>query len=345
MTQPLNRRSLLQLTLGGLGATTLAACGGTAVQAQRSAGSTGSASGSASAAGSATIGLTYIPNIQFAPWYWALDKGLFTAQGVQATLRHHGAQEGLFTALAAGTEQFAVAGGEEMLQARAQGMDLVSIATIYQHYPVVVIVPRGSTITKLADLRGRRIGVAGRYGGSWFGLLVALRTARLQQRDVDIQTIGYTQQTALATHKVDAVIGFSNNDVVQFQQDGIAVRTLALAPEVPLVGVSLITSRSVLTRQPDLCRGVARATVAGMRAVAADPAAAVQDAASHVPGLSASAAQKNALATLKATIPLLGSTGHVDAAAWQRMGSFMQSEGLLQGSVDTAKAVDAGLLG
>lgn len=348
MSASINRRSLLQLGLGGAAGLTLTACGGTAVQAARSASASGdpSAGGSGSAsATSGTIGLTYIPNIQFAPWYWALDRGLFTAQGVQATLRHHGAQEGLFTALSAGDEQFAVAGGDEMLQARAQGMDLVSIATVYQRYPVVVIVPSGSSITTLADLRGRRIGVPGKYGETWFGLLVALRSAGLTQADVDVQAIGYTQQAALATRKVDAVVGYSNNDAVQFARNGVAVRQIALGTNVPLVGISLVTTAPVLASSPGLCRGVARATVAGMRAVAANPSAAVQDAVSHVPELSASSAQANALATLRATIPLLGTTGYVDAAAWRRMGSFMSDAGLLQGRVDTAKAIDTGVLG
>ena len=36
-----------------------------------------------------TIGLTYIPNVQFAPFYVAEADGLFAANGVAATLRHH----------------------------------------------------------------------------------------------------------------------------------------------------------------------------------------------------------------------------------------------------------------
>jgi len=46
-----------------------------------------------------TIGLTYIPNVQFSPFYVARDQGLFAEQGLDVTLRHHGAQEDSFGAL------------------------------------------------------------------------------------------------------------------------------------------------------------------------------------------------------------------------------------------------------
>jgi NitT/TauT family transport system substrate-binding protein len=58
--------------------------------------------------------------------------------------------------------------------------------------------------------------VPGKFGESWFGLLAALAGANLTQSDVDVVEIGYTAQAALTTGKVEAVVGFSNNDQVKF---------------------------------------------------------------------------------------------------------------------------------
>lgn len=199
-----------------------------------------------------TIGLTYIPNVQFSPFYVAKTDGEFTKAGVNPTLRHHGTSEGLFTALVAGTEQFVLAGGDELMQARSQGMDLVAVSSYYRSYPVEVIVGKSSTIASLADLKGRTIGLPGKYGESWFGLLVALRTAGLSESDVTIKEIGYTQTAALSTGKVDAVIGFSNNDAVQFELAGFATRSLAIASgTVPLVPASLITTTAYANQHPE----------------------------------------------------------------------------------------------
>ncbi|HIW30089.1 MAG TPA: ABC transporter substrate-binding protein [Candidatus Luteococcus avicola] len=354
----MNRRQLLQVSVA---ATTLglAACNGTASQKageQASSASTSpnattsaaTASGSSSTSSKPVLGLTYIPNVQFAPFYWGVDKGVFAAGGQDIALRHHGAQEGLFTALAAGQEQYVIAGGDELVQAFTEGMELVSIATMYQHYPVRVIVPEDSTITDLTGLKGKRLGIPGKFGEAWFGTLVALNTARLTQDDVTIQTIGYTSQAALTTGKVDAVVGYTNNDAVQFEQNGLAVRELELAPEVPLVAVSLITTFEHLNANREEAQAVAKAMVESMRAVAADPEAAVTVAATHVTGLDEATARKNALATLKATVPLYESDGEITGAiverTWGNMTTFMKAQGLIDKAVDGASMIDPSVL-
>jgi NitT/TauT family transport system substrate-binding protein len=79
-----------------------------------------------------TVGLTYTPDIQFAPFYVAAEKGYFSEAHLEVTLRHHGANEPLFGAIQSGQEQIVYAGGDEMLQARSQGVPLISFATYYQ---------------------------------------------------------------------------------------------------------------------------------------------------------------------------------------------------------------------
>ncbi|MEL4358402.1 MULTISPECIES: ABC transporter substrate-binding protein [unclassified Luteococcus] len=340
----LDRRALL--TLGGAGLLAATGCQGTAIQrAEQSATPSSGTTGMR-----ATIGLTYIPNIQFAPFYWAADKGLFSQQGASVTLRHHGASEGLFTALGAGQEQFVIAGGDEVLQANAEGLGLVTVAGYYQRYPVVLIVPQKSAIQTLADLKGRSIGIPGEYGESWFGLQLALHNASLTKDDVQIRAIGYTQQAALATGKVDAIVGFSNNDVVQFAQSGVAVRQIPLGDDIPLVSSSIVTSRAVLEKSPELVRAVCRAVVGGVQAVVADPEEAITVSAAHVPGLGASAAQKNARATLQATLPLWRGDQQVpkltlDPERFVAMEKFMRTAGIITKPLDPAAALDASVLG
>lgn len=346
----LSRRTLL--TLGGACLAT-AACNGTAVQKASSsatASSAGSASSGASGLGKTVIGLTYIPNIQFAPFYWAASKGLYRQAGVDASLRHHGASEGLFNALTSGQEHFAIAGGDEVLQANSEGMDLVTVAGFYRAYPVVVIVPQESPIRTLEDLKGHTVGVPGRFGETWYGLRLALHQASLTEKEVTVQQIGYTQQAALATGKVDAIMGFANNDMVQFQASGVPVRAIGLGDEVPLVSTSIVTSRSVLAERPDMVRTVCRASIKGIQAVVDDPVAAIDVSTTHVPGLEAAAAQKTAAATLDASIPLWKGDqqrpdGLLTQSRFVAMEKFMRSAGLLTKPVDARRAVDASVMG
>ncbi len=288
------------------------------------------ASGSATASAS-VIGLTYIPNVQFSPFYVASQKGLFTTP---VTLRHHGTAEGLFTAITTGSEQFVVAGGDEVLQARAEGTDLVAVASYYRRYPVRVIVPGDSTIASIADLKGRTIGLPGKYGESWFGLLMALKSAGLTTNDVTVQEIGYTQQAALATKKVDAIVGFVNSEPIQLAAAGISARVIDLG-NVPLVSIALVTTSAYATAHPDIVKAVVKGTVAGMKSVVEDQAGAFTASTTYVPGLSDSTTAIGAKAVLAATAPLFQSTdgtvtGTLDATAWDAMSTAMVAAGLLK---------------
>lgn len=339
----MNKLTRRALVAAGL-ATGLAACGRTG----GSAASPSSAQpGSPTSTPNApiTIGLTYVPDIQFAPMYVAEARGLFTAAGLNVKLRHHGAQEALLGALQTGDEDVVFAGGGEMLQGRSQQIPVVNFATVYQQYPVTIIVPDDSAIQTLADLRGRSVGLPGEYGENWFYLLAVLAEAGLATSDVDIQSIGYTQHAALTGGKVDAVVGFLNNDVVRFAEAGFAIRTLSLE-DPPLVSVGLggldqtVTGRA--TELVKLLQAVAEAADFCVR----EPEQTVELAKDYVPNLAEPAQQATALATLRATTKLFGERfGYQDVDRWQRMATFFNDRDLVAEPVPAQQAFTSDIAG
>ncbi len=328
-TGPLRRR-LARLTVGVvalLAASLLAACQ------SPSPGSEGSGT-------TATIGLTYIPNIQFAPFYLADHDSLWGASSVN--LRHHGASEGLFTALTNGEEQFVVAGGDEILQARGQGLDLVAVASYYGSYPARLIVPQGSPIASVADLKGHSVGLPGRFGENWFALLVALDQAGLSQDDVTVTEIGYTQQAALATGKVDAVVGFANSDLLSFAAAGFPVE--AIDPQVPLVSICLATTRAYAEAHPDTVAVVIAGMRQGMALARDDPAGTLEAAADYIPSFRGETLE-TAKQVLPATTALFaGPDGRLsppfDPAQWEGMAQAMAAVGLIPPDTSVTAAYD-----
>ncbi len=310
------------------------------------AGSNAGQSGS-SATGDAdvTIGLTYIPNVQFAPVYVADAQGLYNDAGVTATVRHHGSDEGLFTALLAGQEDVVIASGDEAVVAASQGLDLVSIGQYYASYPGTVIVPADSPIATLADLKGKTIGIPGEYGSSYYATLAAIKAGGLQTSDVTISSIGYTQQAALAAGQVDAVVGFTNNDAVQMRLSGLDIREIPLDDgSTPLVAASIVTTREWAQSHPDAARAVVSATTEAMNAIAADPQVALDATAQWDTTLTDETSLGAANAVLAATVPLwLGddarADGVQDLATWSSMVSFLSSIGVLEGDVDPSAIV------
>lgn len=273
-----------------------------------------------------TLGLTYIPNVQFSPVYVAEEEGMYYAAGSNLTVRHHGADEGIFTALLAGTEDIVLASGDEALQAAAQGTDLVAVATYYQRPPVSIIVREDSNFQTISSLRGKTIGIPGEYGSSWFGLQAILAHEGMTPADVTVKSIGYTQLAALASGEVDAVVGFSNNEPVRFPAQGVAIRELPVE-NLPLVSASLITTRERLESDPEQICAIAQGTQAGMGRVAQVPQRAIEATQVRDETLVDGNAVQGARDVLDATIPLFkdGSgtvSARPDLAKWREMLTF-----------------------
>ena len=294
------------------------------------------------ASNSLTVGLTYIPNIQFAPFYVAQSLGYYKDAGLDVTLRHHGANEDEFGALISGKENLIFAGGDETLQARAQGQDIVYVAEVFTKYPVALIVPSDSPIQKVSDLKGHSVGIPGKFGATYIGLLALLSSAGLKQDDVNIQTVGFTQVQALVTKKVDAVMGYLNNEPIQIQKQGMSVRTFDVASAQPLISNGLAALRGTLSAHPDQVKAFIAATLKAVDYTIAHPQEALEISKADVPGLDDPTNAADALTVLKATLPLWehsGKAGYSDPAAWKSMADFMQAQGLITNSVgDVTKA-------
>jgi NitT/TauT family transport system substrate-binding protein len=285
-----------------------------------------------------SIAFGYIPDIQFSPFYVAQSKGYYKAAGLNVTF-HHGFVNDLIGSLVLGHDTFVFATGDEELVARSKNLPVVNVATIYQHYPVSLIVPANSSIHTLADIKGHTIGEPGQFGATYVGLLALLNSAHLSFSDVHVTSIGFTQVTALLAHRFDAVVGYSNNEPLQLQKQGLAVRTFNVSDYQPLVSNGLITTQDILHNQPQVVKAFVQATLKGLRDVIASPSEAIQISQSFVPGLNVA----NATAVLQATIPIWQGSGQNppgfnDSAVWQSMTQFLVAMKIIPPITDVSQA-------
>lgn len=321
------------------------ACGGGQASAPPSGGSAsssgsglGSASGSSGPAGSIgqssgtatklTVGLGYIPNVQFAQFYLAQQAGYYRAAGLDVTFLN-AIDPDLITRVGQGNLDIGIADGTSVIPAVGQGVPVRYVATIYAQFPNIVYAKASSGIRSAADLRGRKLGTPGKYGSSWIMLQALLASAGLKPSDVDIQLYpDFGQGTALAQGAVDAATGFRNNEPVQLQLSGTPATVLTVDQIVPLPGNGLITSPDTLASKRAALKAFVAATLRAMSDIEADPQKGVAAAAAQVPELAKDPTLQ--LAVLQATIATWRSTytdghgaGSIDRAAWATTVSFM----------------------
>lgn len=281
--------------------------------------------------------LGYIPNVQFAPLYVAVEKGYFAEAGLDMQFDYSFETDAV--ALVGANEiQFAVVSGEQVLLARAQGLPVVYVAAWYQHYPVSVVARADQGIHAPADLRGKTIGLPGLYGANYIGLRALLYAGGLTESDVTLDSIGYTQVESLTTGRDQAVSVYTANEPVQLRARGMELTELRLADYLLLASNGLITNERTIAENPDLVRRMVHAFLRGLEDTRSDPESAYQISTRYVEGLDPQdEIQQQVLAT---SIGLWGSgtLGLVDAAAWENMQEVLLEMGLLTEPLDLSQA-------
>lgn len=282
--------------------------------------------------------LGYIPNIQFAPLYVAVEKGYFADAGIEVDFDYSFETDAV-SLVGANTLQFAVVSGEQVLLARAQGLPVVYVCAWYQQYPVGVASKAEQGIRTPADLKGRKIGLPGLYGANYIGLDALLFSAGLSEKDVTLDSIGYNQVAALAADQDEAVSIYVANEPVQLKAEGYDLNEMRVADYVQLASNGIITNEATLESNPDLVRRVTRAFLRGLADTVADPGAAYDVSLKYVDELS-KADRSTQMEVLRRSLELWKSDtpGRSDPRAWANMQDTLLRMGLLQERLDLSRA-------
>jgi NitT/TauT family transport system substrate-binding protein len=296
---------------------------------------------------SVTVGLGYIPSVQFAAFYRADQAGYYAAEGLKVTFQNE-IDANLIPKVGQGTVDLGLADGTSVIPAVSQGIPVRYLATIYGQFPSIVFSKAESGIQTPAALKGTRIGIPGKYGSSWVMLQALLASANLTPSDVTIvEYPDFGQAAAVAAGAVASATGFINNEPVQLALGGIKTSVLTVDQITPLPGPGIIASTATIAAKRDAVAGFIRATLKAMNEIVATPSVGLDSSIQAVPDLAKDKATQRAIlaATIAAWRPSgVGATdqltGAIDPADWDASATYMTTLGMVPKPVTSADLVD-----
>jgi len=282
--------------------------------------------------------LGYIPNIQFAPVYVAIEKGYFQEAGFEVSLEY-GNEADAVALVGAGDLTFSVASGEQVLLARAQGLPVTFVAAWYKTYPVGVVSLSEQDLHSIKDLKGRTIGIPGLYGASYIGFKALLSAGGLTEEDVTLLSIGFNQVEALVADQIEAGVIYLANEPVVLQAQGYDVQVLRVADFLQLVSNGLVTNDKTIEEHPERVSSFIKALLSGIADTIADPGEAYEISKKYVENLEETD-QTVQLAILTESIALWEADrlGYSELAGWVNMQQVLLDMGLLTVPLDLESA-------
>lgn len=222
--------------------------------------------------------LDYLPNADHAGIFEAQESGRFTKSGLDVDLRTPDDPATVLKLVAAGKVDVGISYAPEVLLARAQGQNVVAIASLVQRPLTSLISLPKAGIEQPADLEGKTVGTAGiPYQKAYLDTIA--RKAGLSPTSVKQVDVGFNLNQALVSGKVDATLGgFWNVEGVELEQKGRKPRITPVDElGVPNYAELVLVARGeTLSGKESSIRRLVRAIGQGYEAVREDPASGVE---------------------------------------------------------------------
>jgi NitT/TauT family transport system substrate-binding protein len=145
------------------------------------------------------------------PVYIAIDAGYFAEKGIKVELVTMKGGPAAANALMSGDVDVAVSLAETPIKMKGQGKDLRVLTLVQDRNPCVLVVPAASKATKLADLKGKKIGVTATGSLSDLVARAYIRAKGMQERDFELIGLGSGATVAAAFERgqIDAAMTFT----------------------------------------------------------------------------------------------------------------------------------------
>ena len=219
--------------------------------------------------------------LDWTPWslhtflFVAKEKGFFRSENLDVRLYTPAKPQDTLKLVGVGKDHFGLSYQTDTIIGRSEGLPVVSVAAVVQHPLNVMLTMRESGLIHPKQLKGKKIGSPMIPSDDAFLKTIA-QTHGMSVKDFRVINVGFILVPPLMAGKVDAVIGtYWVWEKVQIELEGKEVNVIRLTDHgVPDIYESvLISSESLIRKNPSLIRRFLRAADRGWQFVIHNPEA------------------------------------------------------------------------
>ncbi len=219
--------------------------------------------------------LDWKPTPSFIGFYVAQDLGYYRDAGLAVTFEHGTGAADSAKIVSAGTYPVGTSSAQATALARAAGSPIRSLAILYPAVPTVMISMADAPIRFPRDIPGKRVGVNA-ASATFTDYLALLKLHGIDRASVHEVGVGW-DMTPLITHRVDAVMDYSEQSPIELRVKGYKIATMAFRDNgLKCYGFNMIANESALQSRGAAIDAFRTATLRGYEFVKRDPEAATR---------------------------------------------------------------------
>ncbi len=220
------------------------------------------------AAAKVKLALNWVPEPEFGGFYAAREKGEFKRHGLEVDILGGGAGVPVVQMVASGQAEFGIAGADEVLTARARGVDVLPLFAVYQTSPQAIMAHASSGAKGISDVLTKGGTVALEPGLPYAAYL------KKKYGFGKVKVVPYDGGVArFVADKTFAQQCFITSEPIAAKRQGAEPVVFLVADEGfnPYVAV-VITRRELWKEQPERVKSFVAAVREGWRGYLEDPA-------------------------------------------------------------------------
>jgi NitT/TauT family transport system substrate-binding protein len=208
--------------------------------------------------------------------FYALQKGLFAAEGIEMTVQTARGSSEAITRIATGSADVGSGGLAALLQARAESnVPVTAVMSVFTVQPDSLFTIEGSPIKAIKDVEGRKIATATFTSSNVIWPLILKKTGIDASSVTLLKVDPAALVPMLATGQVDATINWSTASPPFVKALEASGKKLVILPWSTAgfdgYGYSVYASNKLIADRPEVARRFLAAFVKGMKMVLADP--------------------------------------------------------------------------